>query len=492
MSIGSNGYTSTPPVNGIATVSAPIEPLPMKEHTRQQVYGQPGELTEPDLDNNLSKNYKTYREMRTHPTIAFVRMLNVAPLVMAGWSYEEKEGAPIGAKQFIEKQLEPFRTRLMKHAIEGYIDFGWCGFEVVQEIDCELQHSVKKIKHLIQDYTDILIDVKNGAFMGFKQDGDGGQDVNLSIYNALLLCFDIEGTYWYGVPLMENARKAHDSWNKVQCAADRYDQKIAGSHWVIHYPVGKSPYNGSSEDWDNYLIAVDILNKLVASGKIVIPRKVSQHVEDLNSVNAEDAWKIEIISDQGKGSTQFIDRMKYLDALMSRSFGTPERAVFEGQFGTKAESEAQADFAIVNVESRHVLVTSQVNDQITDLLLDLNWGKSARGTVFVKPIPLTDEKKKWFQELYLNFISNPDIMSDEYTNVDMEALRGKVGVPIESLGKLIREYVQDALTDKMLHPVLPVMPGMMPPAPIPNTLPGAVPDPTQPGTQPLVGVPSYG
>jgi hypothetical protein len=280
----------------------------------------------------------------------------------------------------------------------------------------------------------------------------------------------------------------------VQLAADRYDTKIAGSHWVIHYPVGSSPYNNSDTDVNNYDIAVDILNKLVASGKIVIPRKISQYIEDLNTVKAEDAWKIEILSDAGKGATQFIERMKYLDALKARGIGTPERAVFEGQFGTKAESEAQADFAIVNIESRHLLVTQAVNDQIVDLALDLNWGRNARGTVFIKPIPLTDEKKKWLQELYLNFLSNPDIMADEFTNVDMATLRKKIAVPEESLGQRIQDVVQEALIDKMLHPELqplaPVItgPGMQAiTAPIPSTVPGAAPSPMPGITPPLPG-----
>jgi hypothetical protein len=491
--ISTNGYANGTGYGAPAGAQRD-EPLKNQEHTLQQVYGQPGEMTEPELDNRLQKNYKTYREMRFDPTIAFIRMLNVAPLVMAGWSYEEKQGAPTGAKEFIEKMLEKHRVRLMKTAIEGYIDFGWAGYEVVWEVGCDLQHTVNKIKPLVQDYTDILIDVENGAFAGFRQEGKGGEDIELSIYNALLLSFDVDGTYWYGVPLLENVRRPYESWNKVQLAADRYDTKIAGSHWVIHYPVGSSPYNNSDTDVNNYDIAVDILNKLVASGKIVIPRKISQYIEDLNTVKAEDAWKIEILSDAGKGATQFIERMKYLDALKARGIGTPERAVFEGQFGTKAESEAQADFAIVNIESRHLLVTQAVNDQIVDLALDLNWGRNARGTVFIKPIPLTDEKKKWLQELYLNFLSNPDIMADEFTNVDMATLRKKIAVPEESLGQRIQDVVQEALIDKMLHPELqplaPVItgPGMQAiTAPIPSTVPGAAPSPMPGITPPLPG-----
>jgi len=460
-------------------IQSNLIPVEMKEHTRQQVFGQPGELSEPNLDNKLLKNYKTYREMRYDATIAFIRMLNVAPLVMAGWSYEEKQGAPVGARDFIEKNLEPWRTRLMKTAIEGYIDFGWAGYEVVLEVDCNLQHVVKKIKPLTQDYTDILIDIENGDFMGFRQDMSG-EAVDLSIYNSLLLAFDVEGTYWYGSPLLENIRRAYESWNKVQLAADRYDTKIAGSHWVIHYPVGSSPYNGSAlgEDWDNYDIAVDILNKLVASGKIVIPRKVSQHIEDLNAVQPEDAWKIEILSDSGKGSTQFIERMKYLDALKARGLGTPERAVFEGQFGTKAESEVQADFAIVNVEARHFAVTQQTNQQLIDLLLLLNWGKATKGTVYVKPVPLTNEKKQWLQSLYTTLLGDPDLLAGEASEIDMTALRKSLQVPTESLGQYIRDEVQQSLLEKMLHPELqPLQPVITGPgtaaitAPIPSTVP---------------------
>jgi hypothetical protein len=422
------------------------------ERTTPQIYGQFGTYANSELINRNQANYKTYREMRTDPTIAFARMLCVAPLVTVGWAYDEKEGAPAGAKEFIEEQLAPWRIYLMKAIMEGYIDYGWTPFEMVSCID-DGRIKIRKFKQLIQDQTLILVEKTTGEYIGLRQYNynthslsNAGQ-VDLSIYDSLHIALDVEGTNWYGRALMENARAIYTQWNVVNESANKYDLKIAGASWVVHYPVGKSDYNGVKKV-DNYDIAQDFLGQLVSNGKLAVPRQVAQFVTDANAGKTEKTWEIELISDKGVTQAGFIDRQKYLDALKVRAFGMPERAVLEGQYGTKAEASAHADFAITTFEMRHQVAVEQINKQVVKFLLEANYGESACGCIVIKPRPLVDEKRMLLEKIYTLIITNPDGLMSELQSLDMQTFRKQLDLPenpVSALGSM--PAAQGLLTD---------------------------------------------
>ena len=318
--------------------------------------------------------------------------------------------------------------RLVKTAVEGYIDYGWAAYEVVPEFHDD-KVGIAKIKQLIQDHTDVLVNVYNGEYIGLRQTDYYGSFVDIGVYNSLLCYFDIEGTYWYGVPLLENVRSTYLEALQVQQAANRYDRKVAGTFWVITYPVGATPYDGVITD--NFLIAKRLLTAIESNGHLVIPRVVARYIDELNEQQdgpLDSVWKVELLTDSGQGASSFPDRLRYFDTLKVRTFGIPERAVLEGNFGTKAESEAQADFAIVLQEMRHAMITECVNQQTVDWLLTINWGESYAGTVYVKPTPLMDDKRMFLRDLYTQLLSNP-MAGAEVATIDFKSLRDALGVP---------------------------------------------------------------
>lgn len=253
--------------------------------------------------------------------------------------------------------------------------------------------------------------------------------VELDVENTFLHNWDVEGTDWYGEALMRNAESAYDETLVVRESASQYDKKIAGSHWVIWYPLGTTDYNGTVTD--NYAIAVDIGNKLRGNSTVQIPRIFDQLTATLDA-GSQESWKIELIESSGAVSASFISRMQYLDVLKARAFGVPERAVLEGQFGTKAEAQEHGEFAVVVVEMRHNSLCQAINWHIVNRVLGYNYGPQAENTVYISPTPLTDRQKTYYRDLYNQILSNQDGFLSEYDQIDMQALRDRLDIPTQS------------------------------------------------------------
>ena len=141
-------------------------------------------------------------------------------------------------------------------------------------------------------------------------------------------------------------------------------------------------------------------------------------------------WKIELLGAPGSAESSFVGRQQYHDKLKVRGIGLPERAVIEGEFGTKAEAEAHADFAIDSLEMSHEEILEDLNNTLIDDLLRLNFGKSFVGKVRVQAAPLADDKKQMIRELYTNLLNSEEYSKQEYAVLDRDAIREHLKVPV--------------------------------------------------------------
>ncbi len=376
--------------------------------------------------------YQKIKLMRLQPTIAMARKLVIAPALASPWTVEATPEAPEGGKELIEEMMFPARLRLLESAMLGTIDYGWQGFEKVFNTTMKKQVIVTKFKPLLQDITDILIKPRTGQFAGLQNQNmgstSGSGEVDLPLANSLLFSINVEGTDWYGVADMKNLEATYDEWNNVNDVANRYDKKVAGANWVVHYPIGTSILNGVSTS--NDVVADQLLKALEASSTIKVPRYVEALSADLND-QTPDAWKIELITDKGAGVTTFLDRLNYLDKLFVRGLGMPERAVLEGQFGTKAEAGEHGDFAITNIELRHALLVQDINWHVVNQVIRLNFGPQFENTVKLKVTPLSDPVRVFIKELYTTILTNPDGFLDVVANLDLKAISEMLDIPLE-------------------------------------------------------------
>lgn len=371
--------------------------------------------------------YRKVRAMRLDPTIALGRLIAIAPLMLSEWSVEKKDDAPDGAQDLISEIFLPLRSHIIQTGYYGRMDFGWQGYEkVIDYVDGA--DRLIKLKPLLPDTTDILIETATGAFAGFAYCDIWKNQYSLDSAKCLLLNQNVEGANLYGQGFMACAEMPYDKWLQVEDAANRYDRKMAGAHWVIGYPLGNSEINGKTVD--NFDVARHIGEALKASSTTVIPTTLSARIDSLNenSQTGEELWYIKLLADSG-GQTTFIERQKYFDALKVRALGLPERSVLEGQFGTKAESEIHGDWAIMGAMVSHSDILQTVNWHAVNQVLNLNYGPDAENTVYLKPTPLMDADKEFLQDLYKTILAS-SIGAAEIPTIDLEAYKQKLGIPI--------------------------------------------------------------
>lgn len=408
----------------------------MAEKTTEQV------LVSVSVDGLLAKTLTSnwpnkVRAMRRDATLGFVRDLYMAPIMTSDWTVVSDSPKYRDAEKMVYDSFVPQRRKFLRHAVRGLLDFGWQSFEKVFGFDDQGYVKIKKLKPLLQDITDILVNPR-GDFIGVRNQPPLGASnilerkfwVDLSRDEAMLLYDDVEGTNWYGEPKMRRAEVPYDSWNACNLAADRFDKKMAGAHWVVHYPLGSTPLNGVLTD--NGVIAQKILDAMESSGKIAIPQKLLDTLKDVDEASDGTlAWKIELLSANTTSASSYGDRQKYLDALKARALGIPERAVMEGEFGTKAEAEAHADFAIDNIEMGHQDILEQLNEDAVNQLLELNKGRHYRGHVKLVAMPLSDFKRDQLKELYMTYFQQPDGFAEEIDAVDWAAVREQLNIPVK-------------------------------------------------------------
>jgi hypothetical protein len=390
---------------------------------RQKVVTSYGGLSGLGLSTRpLPASYDTYRRIRKDPTVAMARALSIAPILAAEWSVESDDEVDDERIKFIRDQFLPIRESFLEATLFGGCDFGHQPFEKVFGYDSASGRTIiKKFKPLLQDLTEILVEKATGAFHGFRQ-----KDVIVPLENSLLIPFRVEGTNWYGEPLLENARKPWSQKEKASGGAERYDEKVAGAHWVVWYPIGETEdENGTAKD--NADLARDILTALEASGSLAVPRSLEQFTNELQEQNSK--WKIELLADNGARQPTFVDRLDYLDKQLVRALLLPERAVLEGTYGTKAEAESHGDLALTVAQLQHQYVTRLLNWHAVDQVLALNYGKEARGTVWLKAAPIVDERIAYLKSVYDAVLTNPNGFLEEFGKIDTDSLKEQLGVP---------------------------------------------------------------
>lgn len=395
----------------------------------------------------------TYDQLRTvarDPTIVLASSCLVSCIQAGYWTIEADEGVSEEVTKFIEHIL-PLREDFLYNVIRyGKVSYGWAPFEKIFRTDGNRIY-IEMLKPLLVDMTYILVN-KRGRFNGFRQHSIGwgtlGQTLgtasagvqttggptyplDLGVEKCFLAAFGVEAGNYYGIPLLENIRATQDMWDDCNDGAKRYDQKLAGTHWVVYYPPGTGLVDGVATD--NGEIAATMLSVLESSGRVALPTTTAEVLQEItNDAVAElYAWRIELLSETKPRQESFGNRLKYLDAVKVRGLLIPERSILEGEHGTKAEAGEHIGLMITNMQEIDRTITRMVNQQLVNQLLRLNFGDALVDKVRLVSAPLIDKQIGFLRDLYIKKLSDP--------NVNLTALKEKLGVPEEEGGSAAQE-----------------------------------------------------
>jgi hypothetical protein len=190
--------------------------------------------------------------------------------------------------------------------------------------------------------------------------------------------------------------------------AARYDRKVAGVIVVVHYPPGRSKDKLGAEQ-DNADIAQRLLDSIAGGKGIAIPNELASFTDERDPTSGgKTKWIVSLLEDKGGRQAGFGDRLRYLDSLKLRGYLRPERAALEGQFGTKAEAGVHGEIGALDSDLLHADMVRILNWHVVDTLLAINFGEDARGSVYITPAKIADDRAAYYRELLKQVFSGPN------------------------------------------------------------------------------------
>ncbi len=377
------------------------------------------------------QDYKLYREISSHPTVALVMEIVKSPIISNEWAWHVKDGTPDEWLQTVKEMLDGMRHQAINDGLRG-LEFGWAGFEKVwKEEDGSLV--LQRLKPLIPEHTEILVD-RGGNFRGLKNGVAGRDTIELFDSKAWLYTHNAEFGNLYGRSRHENIRNDYDRSLQIADRLAQYLKKIAGLVVQLHYPDGTSK-DVAGADRPNDFIAQQILDA-VSQGKSVRLPNLFASMADQEPLKAAELagksqWVLSALDIGGSDhSTGLLAALEYIDKRLVRGWLRPERSAIEGQHGTMAEASAHTDTGMTDSELVDQDFASQFNRGVVDDVLAMNFGEQARGAVFAVPSPITDGTAANKMSLLKQMLSDKATSASVAGKIDVDEILKDLDIPM--------------------------------------------------------------
>jgi len=368
----------------------------------------------------LPGTFSLYRQMRSNPSIALARAAATAPIRGANWTVASSDET---RREFIEKMLVALWPQLIRNTLFAF-DYGFQAFEKIWKYADGL-YALAKLKPLLPDLTTVRVD-DSGRFAGVKN-----LSVGLAPEKCFVYTYDEEAGNFYGRSRHENVKAVYGQWLEDMVKQGQYRKRVAGTIPLVEYPPGES--ETQSGTMDNFDVAKNVLAKLGSGDGVVMPNTLAAFAEQFMRRGGDPggfrAWKISFLEPKIAHGDEFISGLRHKESLMFRGWLVPERAVTEGQAGTKAEAEAHGDVAITIADLEFQDIVRAINWYVVDDVLAANWGEEARGSVEIVPAGLGERERETLRALALAVFGNPQNVDLLLSHVDLRALLDGVGLP---------------------------------------------------------------
>lgn len=438
------------------------------------------------LANPDSSDYDIAREVRKDPTCALARAFFLAPILTANWTIEANKEKH---KKVLEQALV-LKGEVHKTAARSCLDYGWQAWEAVPYVR---EGGVWRIKAraLKHDITSFYLQggeiagVVNGA-TPFTTSGT----VNLPLSEMFAVSTMAEYDNPYGEAVTPQASPWVIAGELAEEEWARYGSKIAGSHWVIKYPIGSTPLlqaNGEVVDTPNEEIVQTIIETLKSSSIVALPvdKDITQVRAQMRTDNStEGAWDVKLITDHGNAADVFSMRERAININKMRAFWLPERSVTEGasNTGTKSDSVSAGDAALQVIESWSEDLMQSMNGPrgLVRLLFEVNDIEWYEGIASIKQSPLKDADRAFMRELIRTVVNNVGAAD----TLNLEEVARRADIPLR-FGEIDVKRLGEQRATGQQAGQQPPQEGGQPPRPVnaPGT-PGAGNTPTPGGPNP--------
>jgi hypothetical protein len=367
-----------------------------------------------------------------NPSLAFVRSVVVNQILAGTWSVEADEGVPAERIDEARRVFLPHRGELIDHGMTA-LDYRCAPFEVVWEAKGG-SLDVARFKPLTRSLCTLLTDDK-GKFIGIEQSGD----VQLLGAKAWLYANEPTPEEPFGRSRLRHCEDEVWRWAKTQDRIDRLTNKETGSAVHVSYP----PDDGTTRSRDGTSNEDKAKNHAanVAAGKawlvsqnalaVLTPQqRQAASAADIVKLLEMKVWQVENtqLGGNGQAIAALDARLKSLESQIARGYLQPERSVFEGQHGTKAEAGTHSDTGSTDPESVHEKFVDALNRGPVNDWLRYNYGDDAVGTVRIVADPMRDVQETVDTDI-INALFGGAQAGEVYRTYDVDAIMERRGIP---------------------------------------------------------------
>lgn len=438
-------------VAGDATPQDGTQKPPVGEETSRQAVGFAGVAfgQVPGFSQPLPGTYLVYRRMNGHPTLAMVYSIVTAPVMAGSWSYETRRpdgkatrpGPRIGdgvqtdpvdrqladRASLIQKMFDPMRSAFLWESLRS-LQFGWRPFEKVWDLRADGTWWLAKLKPLLPDFTWCYVD-RFGNFAGVTQ-----MNAQLGPAKSMVVTYDGEAGNFYGRSRHENARETWSRWLQLDDKSGQLANKAAAIIPLVHYPMGTSQ-DAHGNVKDNSDQADLILAGLRSAGGVKLPNLFANGDDPRMAAElaGKSSWVISFLEASGAAAnlSGMTDRQRYYDQQLFNAWLRSPRTGMEAvTAGSRADSGDHKDSGLTDSDLVHASICEQLSRSAVDDVLALNWGADARGSVYVRPAPLQDEKRQILGDLFDKMWSNPQMLAESVRQMDMQSVYDLMELPV--------------------------------------------------------------
>lgn len=392
--------------------------------------------------------FDVYRKIQRTPTPA-VTMSVIKARANKPFKWETRdEDVPKERVQILKNWFAPLREAMMDDILFA-LDYGFAPFETLWDVIDPATIGVKgqskwilpTLKPLRVDYTTFLFQ-KGVGIVGLRNKPPKSAEVDLTLDKCFWYTFGGEAGDPYGSPLYENIREVWSEAEQIRKKVSRYINKISGVIGQIHYPDGTSK-DQAGADRPNFMLA-QALAEAASNGKwLVMQNRFSSFLADPGQITpatlelalataGKGEWVVSFVDPGGADhSSGFKELLMYYDVLMVRGLLQLERGLLESQkSGSRADSQMHGATGELFPDRLAEKIFGVLNNRLVNDTIELNWGKSERGSIFIIPEPTEDSVYDAKLKSFHAIMQNPTMSEPVGERIDFDILMDDLGVPV--------------------------------------------------------------